>query len=175
MLRALVTLLVLSCSSQAFAADVVWEGQIKVWVADLCGPRTGPGPYAALLKPIVDAGCVSTPVPNGAAWKVQIPVTEETSPGYHVVSRTTYDQTVGSDKWSVVVLVTRMNTGDPKTSYLSVQTTLREAKFGLVAQCSRFDAIGAFSFLPPGACSGQMFGKLVGVSLYSPLATGAVE
>ncbi|RYZ65266.1 MAG: hypothetical protein EOP05_20855, partial [Proteobacteria bacterium] len=117
-LRIAASLLLAAVPAQASAnADLIWKGQIKVWEADLCAPKTGPGPFAALVDPLIEPGCVSLPKPMGSAWKVELPIRDEAANGYHVVSRTSLEQTIDTKKWTIVVLVMRMNTGDPKTSY----------------------------------------------------------
>jgi hypothetical protein len=132
------------------ASALEWAGQIKIWTADLC----------------FEPECASLPQPTGVQWPVKLVVKDENSAGYHVIGREVFV----NGPWSVIVLVTRMNPTDGKPAYIATQTTLKEAKFGVVAQCARYDAVGAFTFLPPGSCSGQMNGKLIGVSLYSPSA-----
>lgn len=154
-------------------ADQSWKGTIKIWTADLCGSSVKPNAQSvdasgngAIAK---EANCSPVPKPVGAEWAVDLPVKEITEPGYHVVSRTTFAQA----PWNVTILVTRTNPTNGIPSFLAVQTTLKHDSVGIVAQCARYDALGAFSFLPPGSCSGQMSGKLVGISLLSPLAVSA--
>lgn len=130
----------------AIASDQSWKGSVKLWSAELDSP---------------------IPKPLGIEWAADVLVKDEPTPGFHVVARSTFVKA----PWTVVLLVTRTNPTNGVPSYLAVQTTLKHDSYGLVAQCSRYDALGTFSFLPPGACSGQMAGKLVGVSLLSPYAT----
>lgn len=137
---------------RANAADAkVWNGTIRIWSAELCASVSA---------------CDPLPKRLGPEWKVAVAIADVTTSGQHVLAREKYVD----GPWSVMLLVIRVNPTDGSPSYLITQSTLQEAKLGLLAQCARYDAVGAFDFLPPGSCSGASQNKVYGVSLYSPSA-----
>lgn len=133
----------------------VWNGTIRIWSADLCATGGACDPSAKLLGP---------------EWKVAMAIADVSTSGQHVLAREKYVD----GGWTVTLLVIRVNPADGSQSYVITQTSLQEAKLGLLARCARYDAVDAFDFLPPGSCSGVNQSKVFGVSLYSPSA-GAVQ
>lgn len=147
-------LLALACSivGSAHAADPkVWNGTIRIWSADLC---------------VSGGACDPLPKRLGPEWKVSVEIPDVTTSGHNVLASEKYVDA----PWSVILLVTRVNPADGSPSYIITQTSLHEAKLGLIARCARYDAVEAFDFLPPGSCSGANGEKLYGVSLFSPSA-----
>ena len=51
--------------------------------------------------------------------------------------------------------------------YAVTQLKLVDEEAGVIAECSRYDAASALSFLPPGSCSGRVDSKMIGVSLFA--------
>lgn len=100
------------------------------------------------------------PAPLGITWSVNLQFEAPRENGEHVV----VDQTLRHAPYRVRLLVVWVIGDGNEPPYIVTQTKLSHDTLGPIAECSRFDAVGAFTFLPPGACSGQAAGKMVGVS-----------
>lgn len=138
-------------SLSATSRKVRWQGSVVVWHRAIKCPPDRPMCVVPrrLVEPIV----------------VNIEINEPTEPGKHIVGRETFR----SDEWIVELLVTWTKPKDGTKPYLATQTRLLSSRRGLIAECSRYDAVNSFRFLPPGSCSGRTGDNDVhGISLLSP-------
>lgn len=127
-------LAVLLTPTLAEAAPFKWSGEIKLWSRPLVATQD---PGNMLPKPI------------GVAWPLEITLQEPAAEGRTLVFRNKFIQ----DDWTVLAMVLWVkNRGEEP--YLISQYRLEKAG-EFIAECSRYDAIGAFEILPPGSCSGR--------------------
>ena len=139
-------------AAQGLCADTheQWQGSFVLWKRAPCD--------SGLNCALPEAFSPTTPV--------LIDFVAPGTPGSHLIAHQKW--TFGS--WIVDLMMIWVNpTNDAKDpAYLVTQTSLREAKLGVVAECSRYDGVDEIHFLPPGSCSGRSGDQMFGVSLLSP-------
>lgn len=120
------------------------KGQVALWTRPVCNQ-----PECALPKPL------------GVTWDVDVTFEIPTATGSTLVAQRRLD----NRNWGVELIWVWVNPPDGSVPYLVQQVRLFEGLLGLVAECSRYDGVDAFDFLPPGACSGRSADQMIGVTV----------
>lgn len=142
----------LSIGQFAFAASsqksIRLNGRVALWSREKCS----------------DSPACLLPQPFGQTWNLSLEFEPFTEQGARIIADTTLQQA----NWTVEILMLWVNPPEGATPYITTQIRLSEHVLGLIAECSRFDGINDFKFLPPGSCAGRNGDKTYGVSLMTP-------
>lgn len=152
MLKTFVSLILsLGCSLACAEAPeiILLEGRLNVWSTEACASGEG---------------LCGIPQSIGAPVSVRFSYPKPSGKGRFLVADTR--EVVGGFK--VHITQSWMLAESNDDSFVATQITLTSPDQKLIATCSRYDAVDAFRFLPPGACSGIYDGHVYGVSVRRP-------